>query len=137
MGAAKTQNLTLKQERFCLVYMETGNATEAYRQAYDVSGMKPASINRKAKEMLDNGNISARLLALRAPAIKKAQISLETHLKALQDLRDAAAAYAQYSAAITAETNRGKASGLYTEKVDVTGNLSLDIQVVFGGDDQG
>ncbi|SQE31532.1 Terminase small subunit [Mannheimia haemolytica] len=27
--------LTPKQEAFCLAYIETGNASEAYRQAYE------------------------------------------------------------------------------------------------------
>ena len=30
------KKLTPKQESFCLAYIETGNASEAYRQAYDV-----------------------------------------------------------------------------------------------------
>lgn len=53
--------LTPKQEKFCAVYIETSNATEAYRQAYDVENMKPATINRRAKDLLDNGKIRARI----------------------------------------------------------------------------
>lgn len=56
--------LTPKQEAFCLAYIETGNASEAYRRSYDVSKMKPASINRKAKELMDNGRIAARISEL-------------------------------------------------------------------------
>lgn len=56
--------LTPKQEAFCLSYIETGNASEAYRRSYDVSKMKPASINRKAKELMDNGRIAARISEL-------------------------------------------------------------------------
>ena len=36
-------SLTPKQEAFCLAYMETGNASEAYRRAYDADNMKPAT----------------------------------------------------------------------------------------------
>jgi phage terminase small subunit len=57
--------LTPKQERFVAEYLSTGNATEAYRRAYNYSKMKPASVNRKAKECLDNVNISARIKELR------------------------------------------------------------------------
>ena len=32
-----TVKLTPKQEKFCQVFIETGNASEAYRQAYAVS----------------------------------------------------------------------------------------------------
>ena len=36
--------LTPKQERFCQVYIETGNASEAYRAAYNAEKMKPESV---------------------------------------------------------------------------------------------
>lgn len=39
--------LTQKQEAFALAYFETGNASEAYRRAYNAENMKPESINRK------------------------------------------------------------------------------------------
>lgn len=41
--------LTIKQEKnFCLYHVETGNASEAYRRAYNTDGMKPETINRRA-----------------------------------------------------------------------------------------
>jgi phage terminase small subunit len=112
--------LTPKQEAFCLAYLETGNASEAYRRAYSAAGMKAATINVKASELLSNGKVAVRLDELRKPAVKAAQMTLEGHLADLKMLRDKALEAEQYSAAITAETNRGKAAGLYTEKVDLT-----------------
>lgn len=112
--------LTPKQENFCIVYMETGNATEAYRRSYDVANMKPESINRLAKDMIDNIKITSRMDELRKPAIMAAQITLTDHLNDLKRLRDLAEADGKYSAAVSAETARGKASGLYVEKVDHT-----------------
>ena len=76
-----TTALTPKQEAFCFGYLETGNASEAYRRAYDAAGMKAPTINRKAKELLDNGKIAARLAELRKPAADAAQVTLEGHLK--------------------------------------------------------
>ena len=113
-------SLTIKQENFCLAYLETGNASEAYRQSYDTSKMNEASVNRKAKDMIDNGKITARLEQLRKPVIEAAQITLASHLSALERLRDKAEEEGKYSAAVTAEMARGKASGLYTEKIDHT-----------------
>lgn len=118
-------SLTEKQERFCIEYIRTGNASEAYRQAYDSSNMSPESINRKAKELMDNGKISARLEELRAPVREKAQITLESHLADLKRLRDRAEEEGKFAAAITAEVNRGKASGLYVEKHEINGNLVI------------
>ena len=56
--------LTPKQEKFAQVYVETGNASEAYRVAYN-SKAKAESVNRMAKEQLDNLKISSRVQELR------------------------------------------------------------------------
>jgi phage terminase small subunit len=133
--AAKAGNgeqalLTPKQENFCLAYIETGNASEAYRRSYDASGMSDTSINRKAKELLDNGKIAARLAALRAPVVQKAQITLEKHLNDLKRLRDMAEASEKYGPAIQAEIARGKASGLYVEKTELTGPEGGPISII-------
>ena len=60
----KAHRLTPKQEKFCLKYVETGNASEAYRQAYNARGMKPETVNRSAFELLENRKISARVAEL-------------------------------------------------------------------------
>ena len=60
-----THRLTPKQERFCLKYAETGNASEAYRCAYNTDNMKPETINRTAFAMLENHKITARLDEIR------------------------------------------------------------------------
>lgn len=53
--------MTPKQEKFCQLYIEVGNASEAYRRSYHATEISAASVNRKAKELLDNGKIAARL----------------------------------------------------------------------------
>ena len=117
--------LTQKQENFCLAYIETGNASEAYRRAYEADGMKPETVNRKAKELLDNGKIRARLVELRKPAIEGAQVTLEQHLKDLEELRELAKEFGKYGPAIQAEIARGKASGLYVEHAKIDGDIKI------------
>src|SRR5690625_7631369 len=63
--------LTAKQEAFCLAYLENGNASEAYRRAYNTKRMKPATVNRKAKEHLEHGKIAARLAQMQREAAKR------------------------------------------------------------------
>ena len=106
------EDLTGKQEAFCLAYIETGNASEAYRRAYNAESMKPATVNRKAKMLMDMGKIRARLTELQSEAAEKSKLTLESHLEKLRELRDAAADFGQFSAAIRAEIARGKAAGL-------------------------
>ena len=121
--------LTPKQEQFCLDYLETGNATEAYRRSYSTGNMKPEVINVKASELLSNGKVSVRLAELRKPVVEKAQLTLEAHLQRLFDLSSAAEQEGQFSAAITAEVSRGKACGFYVER-SVTTNQHEVVQRV-------
>lgn len=124
--------LTPKQESFCIIYMETGNASEAYRRSYDCKNSNENSVNRMAKELLDNHKITSRVAELRAPAIQRAQITLENHLNDLKVLRDKADAAEKYGPAIQAEVARGKASGLYVEKSEVMhgGEIAQKIEFV-------
>ncbi|MEE4462651.1 terminase small subunit [Azotobacter chroococcum] len=58
-------SLTPKQEKFCLAYLETGNASEAYRRAYSAQNMKPESIAVAASRVLGNAKVALRLAELR------------------------------------------------------------------------
>ena len=118
-------SLTIKQENFCLAYIETGNASEAYRQSYDASKMKEESINVNASKLLINTKIALRLKDLRAPAIEAAQITLTQHLDDLKRLRYLAESSEKYGPAIQAEVARGKASGLYVENVNISGSIGM------------
>ena len=73
--------LTPKQEKFCLVYIETGNASEAYRQSYNTAKMKPETVNRTAKQLLDNRKISARLDELRAELKQRHVVTIDRVLE--------------------------------------------------------
>jgi len=127
MARAKkqTHGLTIKQEKFCHAYIETGNASEAYRQTYNCLKSKPETINRQAKALIDNHKISTRLNELRAPAIEKAKLTVESHLEELQRLKELAVKSKQYSSAIKAEELRGKVAQFYTENLNVNQKLKV------------
>jgi len=59
------KKLTPKQERFAQEYLATGNASEAYRRAYNAEKMKPAVVKVKACELLKNGNVAVTVEDLR------------------------------------------------------------------------
>lgn len=69
--------LTLKQENFCQAYIKFADKSAAYREAYDCSKMKPESINRKAVEMFENGNITARIEELHQEVIERNKITVD------------------------------------------------------------
>lgn len=82
------KGLTPKQEKFCREFIKCGNASEAYRKAYNAENMKPESINRKASELLDNVKITARVQELdkekKNEAIADAQEIQETLTRLLR-----------------------------------------------------
>ena len=69
--------LTQKQENFCLAYIKIGNASEAYRQAYNAEKMKPETIWNNAYKLLEHNDVSTRVQELRDKAESKAIITLE------------------------------------------------------------
>lgn len=88
-----SKNITIKQSKFIDVYLETGNASEAYRQAYSCDKMKDSTINRKAIELLRNGKITARVNELQKELKKSSNIRKEAILEelaciAFADIRD-------------------------------------------------
>lgn len=66
--------LTPKQDAFVLAYLETGNASEAYRRAYDTSRMLPATVSNNAYKMLQTTAISERIRERREATVATATI---------------------------------------------------------------
>ena len=53
--------LTEKQEAFCMSVFSGMSFSDAYREAYDASNMKAATIHRQSHELVNNSKIAARL----------------------------------------------------------------------------
>ena len=66
-------------------YLTTGNASEAYRQAYDAAG-SIATVNRSAKELLENPKIAARLSTLREQLAERLLWAREDSVKVLASI---------------------------------------------------
>jgi len=80
------RQLTIKQNNFCNYYLETGNASEAYRRAYSCENMAPNTINRKAIELLNNGMITARVGHLQTALQERSDISKDEAVKELTNI---------------------------------------------------
>lgn len=83
MGEVTNKPLTPRQEAFCNKYLETGNASEAYRYAYSTDRMKPETINNSGYKLLQKGEIRARIAYLRDNLAEAAGISA---LKVVREL---------------------------------------------------
>ena len=122
--------ITSQQEKFAQAVASGMNQSDAYRSAYKVrESTKPESVNQNASRLMADINISSRVDELRKPIVLAAQMTLEKHLNDLENLRNMASGVHQYSAAISAEVARGKASGLYVDKVEatITGNINVNV----------
>ena len=71
-----TKKLTPKQRKFAEEYVNTGNASEAYRRAYDVAETTSNNVIKvKASELLKNGNISVTVKELQKKEAESFQIT--------------------------------------------------------------
>ena len=115
--------LTIKQERFCMVYVETGNASEAYRQAYNAENMKEASINVNACKLLADAKITLRVKELKSGHTKRHELTIDDLVKQLEEARQVALGLEnpQCSAAISATMGTAKLLGLVVDKNETTG----------------
>ena len=75
--------LSIKQEKFCNFYLESGNASEAYRRSYNCLKMKSETINTKACQLLKKDKIRARVEELQSELKKKTEITKERVLEEL------------------------------------------------------
>jgi len=113
--------LTAKQEAFCLAYLETGNASEAYRRSYDAENMKPETIWREAHELASNPNVSTRVIELQAAAAERCIVTVASITQELEEARSLALQEAQASAAVSASMGKAKLHGLIVDKGELTG----------------
>ena len=75
-------SLTIKQEKFCNKYLECGNASEAYRYAYDCSKMSDNSVWCNASQLLADTKVAQRLEYL------KSHLAEASGITALQIIRE-------------------------------------------------
>ena len=75
--------VTLKQQRFCMAYVETGNAAEAYRRAYDCAHMSIDAIHTEARRLLAAPKIRAAVAQLQAAHRKRHDVTVDKTLAEL------------------------------------------------------
>jgi phage terminase small subunit len=135
-----SDRLTLKQENFIAAYLANGgNATDAYRQAYDCSAMTDKSINENASKLLRNAKVAPRLQVLQEQAATKAVLNRAWVLERLMRNADAAKAANDYTASNKALELLGKVDELsmFVERSNVQSDnrhhLKVDAVSTFDG----
>lgn len=125
-------NLTPKQEAFALAYVETGNASEAYRRAYNAENTQPHVVWVKASELLANGKVSVRVAELQMKAQERTLVTVESITRELDEAREMARLAGNANAFTGAVMGKAKVNGLLVDKVDVKAAFNVTIE----GDDK-
>ena len=82
----KKKGLTFKQEKFCLEYVRTANATTAYERAYDSENMKRETMANKAYVLMKKDYISARIDDLKRDLAKTMGVEKMQLIAILQEV---------------------------------------------------
>ena len=119
--------MTPKQEQFARLYVETGNASEAYRQIYNTDNMKPETVTNEAYKLLQNPDISAMVDGLKEEARQRHAVTVGDLLHELEQARAAALAAPtpQSSAAVSATMGKAKMLGLLVDKAEIKAEAEI------------
>lgn len=106
--------LTPKQEHFAQVYLETGNASEAYRQAYSTKSKSENQIHVEACKLLKSHKVSLRVEELKSEHKERHNLTVDDLIAELEESRQVAmtAKSPQTSAAVSATMGKARILGL-------------------------
>lgn len=78
------KKLVINREKFCHYYIETGNASEAYRKAYPCSvNWKDGTVRKRAFDLLKNSDVASRLNELQVEACERFDMKKDDVLRFL------------------------------------------------------
>ena len=107
--------MTPKQADFVRWYFELGNASEAYKQAYNSTG-KPNTLHRKANELLKHPIIKKEVQTMQAQARERNQVTIDNVVDELEEARQIAKQSGNAAAMVSATLGKAKVLGLVVDK---------------------
>ncbi|WP_373100582.1 MULTISPECIES: terminase small subunit [Pasteurellaceae] len=116
--------LTPKQEKFCQLYIELGNASEAYRQSYDCSRMSNEAVNVEAVKLLNsqkNPKIALRVEELKQTHQERHNLTIDDLLDELETARKGALSKKQFNIAVQATMGKAKLLGFDRKTLELQG----------------
>lgn len=124
-------SLTPKQEAFALAYVETGNASEAYRRSYEADNMSAEAIQVEASRLRDHPKVALFIESMQEENKARHRLTVDDLLRELEEARMAAYQQEKPQAAAMVAASMGKAKLLGLEaptKVAQTDSQGNDIQ---------
>ena len=126
MGVPK--RLTEMQKRFAEFIVFGGpDGPVSQGEAAKLAGYSEKRCRQEGSELMNptlSPLVAAYIGKLKEERLKKFEVNYENHVAELSRIKELALKKGSFSSAVNAETNRGKAAGLYIErKIIKTGNL--------------
>jgi len=113
-------DLTEKQLNFVLGIQKGLSKSDAYRQAYDCTKMKPDSIWCNASKLASSTKVAQWLAYLKATQITEALYTKEKHLEDMAEAARACKENKSWSAYVKAVESLGRCAGHYVDKSEIT-----------------
>lgn len=121
--------VTEQEEKFSRVFVETGNASEAFRQSYKADKMSANAIGVDASRLLDRPRVNLRIKQLREVHAKRHNVTVDSLVAELEQIKQIAlsAETPQSSAAVAAVMGKAKLTGLDKQLIEMSGSLSVTL----------
>ena len=113
-------DLTEKQLNFVLGIQKGLSKSDAYRQAYDCTKMKPDSIWCNASKLASSTKVAQWLAYLKATQISEAIYTKEAHILDMAEAARACKENKAWSAYVKAVESLGRCAGHYVDKSEIT-----------------
>lgn len=113
-------NLTPKQEAFCIAYIETGNASGAYRSAYNAENMTDKQVWEESSKLLKTPKVSQRVEQMKEEHRARHRVTVDDLLKELEEARTLAMSIESPAPAVSATMGKAKILGLDKQIIDHT-----------------
>ena len=123
-----TKPLTSFQEAFCLQFIKTGNASQAYRTVSVRSrAWKAETVWRAAARIMSLSKVGTRIKQLRAGMAERAMVTAESLAAELDELIAKAVALGQPGVAVAAVMGKAKLYGLLIHKKETRSGYLDDL----------
>ena len=120
---------TPKEFRFAMAYVETGNAAEAYRLAYDTSG-NDATARRNAFTVLHRPRVTDEIERLQSEHRTRHNVTVDRLTEELETARQLALKNKSASAAVSATMGKARLHGLLVDKQEQIQRPNVSFQMI-------
>jgi len=118
--------ITPRQVNFAVEYLETCNASEAYRTAYNTGNMQAKTVWEAASRLLHNSKVVAKIEEIR----KGTMLTVDDILEEFEEAREVAKNNDNASAMVAATAGKAKVLGL--DKLTLAGDKDNPLRIVQG-----